>query len=125
MNMFETDHGARLLQDMTTQISRVADEISKANKMKEAELLTRKAVAYKSLWGRIVSFVSVEDFSGEIVLNQLHSLWVAFCICVDYAPDTGSYDQHMIALWEVLEKNTTNPFRDFESFDAYMCVDLV
>lgn len=125
MNMFETDYGGRLLENMTAEIARVADEISKANKMKEDEMLTGKAATCKGFWDRIVEFTFSEDLTSETILNQLHSLWVAYCILFDYEPDTGIYDHHMMALWETIEMNATNQFRDFESFDAYMCVDLV
>lgn len=81
---------------------------------------------YDNLWKALVYFAVNEDLTINIARQQLRAMWTTFCICVDYEVDTGSYDIHLLQLWDKI--NNENPhryFESFEQFDFYMCQLLV
>lgn len=81
----------------------------------------------------ILRFAEKEDLSYEVCLNQLRSLWTAYCLHHDLTPDTAKYDTDIAMVWGVISQNDTSPWNDddkegthgFELFDlsmgAYLC----
>lgn len=80
-------------------------------------------------------FVFLRNYAQEVfelgdvmlILNQLRSLWTAYCIHQDMEVDTLSYDQDLLVLWETVEKAAPKceHTADFDAFDAFMCELLV
>lgn len=133
MNFFETKMGHIFFEASVPKlihaIDRLADAVEKMNVAEggnagknEAE---REAYHRNKMFGRLMDFAKMEDVDSEVSLNQLHALWVAYCIHADYEVNTAPYDNDMMELWDVLSENKTNPFANFDAFDNYMCVDLV
>lgn len=77
--------------------------------------------------GVILRFAREENLGFEVCTHQLRSLWTAYCIHHDLEVDTSTYDADLRELWQaVSEENSDNPdWSDFESFDLFMCDDLV
>lgn len=81
----------------------------------------------------ILKFAEQEDLSYEVCLNQLRSLWTAYCLHHDLTPDTAKYDTDIALVWNVVSENGTNPWdgddeegrHSFDLFDlsmgAYLC----
>lgn len=65
------------------------------------------------------------DFDDELEMNQLRSMWTAFCIHHDIEVDTYSYDNWLLRLWGVIGKKPGVAWTDFEDFDEFMCAYLV
>ena len=81
----------------------------------------------------LVQFVS-EAEPGEwdniVCCNQLKALWTAYCIIERMDVDTARYDNELLRLWEAVLttmdiKGSDLIFADFDSFDGFMCEDLV
>ncbi len=71
----------------------------------------------------ICCFVADNDLSIPIVIQQLQSLWTAYCIHCDYEPDTSDYDSDLSVVWiAITEKygKTEAKLCDFERFDLFM-----
>lgn len=117
MNFWDSRAGYKFAEHTVPQlikaINRLADQIEKAN------------VAQDKMLAKILQFAEAESFEVSVSLKQLKALWSAYCIAQDYEPDTAAYDSHLKQIWSVLKKNPSNPFRDYVSFDSYMCMDLV
>lgn len=75
----------------------------------------------------ILRFAREENLGFEVCTHQLRSLWTAYCIHHDLEVDTSTYDADIRELWQaVSEEHSDNPdWSDFESFDLFMCDDLV
>lgn len=81
----------------------------------------------------ICKFAEEEDFSFDICIQQLRSLWTAFCLHSDYECDTRRYDTDLREVWEAVKRNESNPWKDdahseeawFDSFDSFMCEEIV
>lgn len=74
----------------------------------------------------ILKFAVEEDLSYEVCLNQLRSLWTAYCLHHDLTPDTSKYDADIALIWGVISENDTSPWNgdegthDFNLFDLSM-----
>lgn len=67
------------------------------------------------------------DFSADVCREQLRSLWTAYCLHQNLDCDTGRYDIDLMRLWEAVrdtEPDTTD-WSDYDSFDGFMCRQLV
>lgn len=58
----------------------------------------------------------------EINRQQLHALWIAFCIHHDLECDTQDYDSAVRKLWEALPEDSrvTFEWQNFVTFDLFM-----
>lgn len=82
---------------------------------KEAELKYLKQFAFESC------------FDTEVCRDQLRSLWTAYCFHHDLDVDTASYDNDLRVVWGVLAdiEGETADWSDFDSFERFMCKELV
>lgn len=72
--------------------------------------------------------VEIEAFGNETLMNQLRSLWTAYCLHQDLQPDTRRYDNELLELYQLVEKAKERPLSclwDFDAFDNFMCEYLV
>ncbi len=81
----------------------------------------------------ILDFARDNDFGYDSCREQLRSLWTAYCLHNNLLPDTRLYDNDLLEIWNVVEKNTTHPWiwtdseekiEGFELFDLYMGSEL-
>ena len=73
-------------------------------------------------------FASENVFDCDVAREQLRDLWTAYCLHYDYLVDTKQNDDDLGELWKAVEEEVeTAPdeWRDFQSFDDYMCEHLV
>lgn len=72
-------------------------------------------------------FIRENSFDGEVIRDQLRSLWTAYCLHYDYYPDTLQYDSSMQELWAAVAETEpeTADWHDLDSFDNFMCKFLV
>ena len=72
-------------------------------------------------------FARQNCFDGETIRDQLRCLWTAYCIHYGLDVDTLGYDNDLFALWDTLveEESETEGWRDYDSFDNFMCKYLV
>ena len=128
MNFFETQMGNKFfVRDMPRIIKaleRVADSLEKENgNDPNAE---KESYCRNKLFSKLLDFAKTEDLGSEVILNQFHALWVAYCLHADYEVDTSPYDNDLIEIWDkAVSANPFNPFANFDSFDMYMCKNLV
>lgn len=75
----------------------------------------------------IFSFADEGCFDTEPACNQLRSLWTAYCLHHGLDVDTGGYDNDLLAVWErvAATESDTAYWSDYDSFDGFMCLDLV
>ena len=74
----------------------------------------------------MVRFAIEADFDmEELPASQLHALWVAYCFHNNLDTDTRGYDLALAWLWEAVKDKNCSVWRDFDSFQSYMCEDLV
>lgn len=75
----------------------------------------------------IKEFVQNQDFDYQVVRNQLRALWTAYCIHAHYEVDTASYDSRIYGLWDIVsnDNKTNTDWHDFDTFDGFMCADMV
>ena len=126
MNFFETRMGNKFftcdVPKLIKAVERVADALEKA----ESDKILQNEIYHRNkLFSKLLEFAKTEDFSSEVLQDQFHALWVAFCIHADYAVDTSAYDNDLLELWREIAENATNPFVGFDAFDNFMCKDLV
>ena len=132
MNFFETRMGRKFFEHdipkLIKAVERVADGLEKVNnepneRERDAECETFHR---NKLFSKMLDFARTSEcLDAEVVKKQLHSLWVAYCIHANYDVDTAPYDNDLMEIWDVVSKNPTNSFSDYDSFDMYMCEDLV
>lgn len=75
----------------------------------------------------IIGFAVESSFDNELACQQLRSLWTAYCFHWGLDVDTASYDADLAAVWREiaqLEEDTAY-WSDFDSFDSFMCAELV
>lgn len=67
------------------------------------------------------------DFSTDVCREQLRSLWTAYCLHHGLDCDTSRYDSALMGLWEAVAETEpdTADWSDFDSFDGFMCRNLV
>lgn len=94
---------AKLIEQLQSSISR------------EAELKYLKQFAFESC------------FDADICRDQLRSLWTAYCFHQNLDVDTAAYDHDLQELWEAVAEveRETADWSDFDSFDLFMCKELV
>lgn len=126
MNFLDTQAGydfARYtVPSLTRSVKELKDELTKMNAPVEAILAKTNEMGV--LHEYLLKFAE-KNLKAPVFLAQLRSLWTAYCVCKDYEVDTASYDRDVMQLWEVVCKNDTNPFAEFEDFDNFMCEHLV
>ena len=136
MNFFETKMGHQFfggsVPRLIRAVEKVGTELERANNHAEAEAASRERMQGNELFERVLVFAETReegDFNYEISRKQLRSLWVACCIWNNWFVDTATYDNAMLRLWEVVESKADADgdcyWSDFDSFDQYMCEDLV
>ncbi len=81
----------------------------------EAELKYMKQFAFESC------------FDADVCRDQLRSLWTAYCFHHSLDVDTADYDADLRVLWEAVAEveRETADWSDFDSFDRFMCKELV
>ena len=96
--------------DRTQIIGSMQDKISREAEMKYLKEFTRQ-----------------NCFDGETIRDQLRCLWTAYCIHYGLDVDTLGYDNDLFALWDTLVEGEpeTEGWRDYDSFDNFMCKYLV
>lgn len=73
----------------------------------------------------ILDFVKETDFGYTVCCRQLRSLWTAYCLHNNLNCDTGRYDNNIHHIYNIMSKNNSCTWNDFDSFDMYMCHELV
>lgn len=75
----------------------------------------------------ILKFAREEILGFEVCANQLRSLWTAYCLHHDLEVDTKTYDADLMEVWQAASEDSsdTPDWSDFESFDLFMCNNLV
>ena len=73
------------------------------------------------------TFARQNWFDEEIGRNQLRCLWTAYCFHHGLDVDTLGYDNDLFGLWGVMmeEESETMGWKDYDSFDNFMCKYLV
>lgn len=132
INFFETMMGHKFynhdVPSLIKAVERLANALEVANSAKEDEWkreAEKETYHREKMFSKLKHLAKDEDMSFEVVPNQLHALWVAYCIHAGYEVDTAPYDNDLMALWDEMAGNETNPFADFDAFDDFMCKDLV
>ena len=66
-------------------------------------------------------------FDAEVCRDQLRSLWTAHCFHHNLDVDTADYDQDLRVVWEAVAEveRETADWSNFDSFDQFMCKELV
>lgn len=94
-----------------------------AKEVKDSERCTaqEKELAY------IIGFAVESSFDNELACQQLRSLWTAYCFHWGLDVDTASYDADLAAVWKEIAQTEedTAYWSDFDSFDNFMCAELV
>lgn len=82
---------------------------------RDAELKYMKQFAFESC------------FDAEVCCDQLRSLWTAYCFHHNLDVDTADYDRDLRVVWEAVAEveRETADWSDFDSFDRFMCKELV
>lgn len=57
---------------------------------------------------------SSEDLDEMCVIQQLKSLWTAYCLHQNLDVDTAEYDNRMIEMWNVMQENESSPYSSDE-----------
>lgn len=74
----------------------------------------------------LCDFARQGDFFFQIARNQLRSLWTAYCFHANLDVDTLGYDCELREVWNNVQiPNDCTDFENFESFDHFMCAELV
>ena len=75
----------------------------------------------------IFSFATEGCFDTEVACDQLRSLWTAYCLRYGLVVDTLKYDNDLSAVWArvAADESDTAFWSDFDSFDNYMCTNLL
>ena len=72
-------------------------------------------------------FVRENCFDGEPIRSQLRCLWTAYCFHHRLDVDTLGYDKELAGLWSMIAEKEPEAvgWKDFDSFDNFMCKYLV
>lgn len=72
-------------------------------------------------------FARQNCFDGETIRDQLRCLWTAYCFRHGLDVDTLGYDNDLFGLWDTLveKESETEGWRDYDSFDNFMCEYLM
>lgn len=76
-------------------------------------------------------FARETPFDIDVSRTQFRALWTAYCLHHNLYVDTGSYDSDLARLWTAVKEDydedgpDTGDWSDFDSFDDFMCGDLV
>ena len=72
-------------------------------------------------------FARQNCFDGEAIMDQLRCLWTAYCLHHGLEVDTLEYDKELAGLWYALAETEPEAagWKDYDSFDNYMCKFLV
>ena len=72
-------------------------------------------------------FARQNCFDGETIREQFRCLWTAYCFHHGIDADTSEYDNDLFGLWGVMmeEESETMGWKDYDSFDNFMCKYLV
>ena len=75
----------------------------------------------------IISFAGEGGFDTEPARSQLRSLWTAYCLRHRLQVDTSGYDLNLSNIWSQVSSTESGAacWGDFDSFDNFMCVNLV
>jgi len=75
----------------------------------------------------LFSFINEGCFDEEISCRQLRALWTAYCLHQNLDADTLKYNNLLLEVWaSVSSAEDDNAYwGDFDSFDLFMCADLV
>lgn len=75
----------------------------------------------------IIGFAVESYFDNELTCQQIRSLWTAYCFHYALDVDTADYDADLAAIWKeiVQMEEDTAYWSDFDSFDMFMCAELV
>lgn len=57
---------------------------------------------------------SSEDLSEMVVMQQLRCLWTAYCLHQNIDVDTVEYDNRVMEMWNVMQKNESAPYSSLE-----------
>ena len=126
MNFFETRAGDKFINHTIPSLVRAMDGLTKALEKSNvlAEKKSKPDVGVE--FDYILQFIAGEEcLDGEVVQEQMRSLWTAYCLHANYDVDTAPYDNNMRELWNAVYENSANPFPDFDAFDTFMCKYLV
>ena len=66
-------------------------------------------------------------FDEDVCRDHLRSLWTTYCLHYGLTPDTSMYDRSLEELWQVVSETEedTADWSDLDSFDLFLCKDLV
>ena len=72
-------------------------------------------------------FARESFFDEEVSRDHLKALWTAYCLHYAIEPDTALYDRSLEELWQAVSESEegTADWSDYESFDLFLCTDLV
>lgn len=101
---------ANWIEDLQAALELTANQINR-----DAELKYLRQFAFESC------------FDTEVCRDQLRSLWTAYCFHHNLDVDTADYDQDLRVVWEAaaeVERETAD-WSNFDSFDQFMCRELV
>lgn len=75
----------------------------------------------------IIGFATESCFDDELPCQQLRSLWTAYCFHHGLDADTADYDADLATIWKEIAQTEedTAYWSDFNSFDNFMCAELV
>ena len=96
----------------------------------EAETLVRLSTQVNTVaeFEYLKGFARTEDLDFQVARNQLRALWTAYCFHTGYDVDTALYDYHLRELWDVIPSGSDLrdiDWHDFDTFDNFMCADMV
>lgn len=99
---------------------------------KDVELLIKERLLSESIIGfklieKLKTIINEHGFelkedgtaSGAVEI-QVHSLWVAACLYLDWEPDTMAYDNALFKIWTEYISTQIS----FDTFDMFMCEGL-
>lgn len=73
----------------------------------------------------IKEFLQEGIFDYDLSMNQLRSLWTAFCLHHRIDVDTYEYDTKLLFLWRNIPEKDKKGVMTWEDFDRFMCEYLV
>lgn len=71
------------------------------------------------------AFARQNCFDEDISRNQFRCPWTVYCIHHGLDVDTLGYDNDLFRLWGIMKEGESEGFRDYDSFDGFMCKYLV
>lgn len=73
------------------------------------------------------NIASKVDFDNLLLIQQLRSIWSAYCLHQNYDVDTAKYDDRMLKIWSAIEENCgiSYAFEEYERFYNVMSEYLV